>query len=159
VIRYLVNVNIGMTMSPELAFSVANYIAIAGWAILAGGVVLNNAMLRDVAAGRVIPLLLSLIYLALILIFWAGAAGGFGSLGDVAKLFSNPWLLLAGWVHYLAFDLFVGAWIARETARVQLPRLILVPLLPLTFLFGPAGYLAFEAARFVALRRRSPAAA
>jgi hypothetical protein len=46
-------------------------------------------------------------------------------------------------VHYLAFDLFVGAWIAAETERAGLSRLLLVPVLPLTFLFGPMGYFLF----------------
>ncbi|MGE0240048.1 MAG: abscisic acid-deficient protein Aba4 family protein, partial [Parvibaculaceae bacterium] len=66
----------------------------------------------------------------------------------------NPWLLLAGWVHYLAFDLAIGALIARRTFDESLPRLILVPILPLTFLFGPIGWLIFEAVRLVAPRLR-----
>ena len=146
-------------MSPELLFSIASYFAMAGWLMLGCGIVLNNALLRDDVAGRVFPLILAIGYTLLILIFWIGSEGGFGSLGDVDKLFANPWLLLAGWVHYLAFDLFMGAWIARQTANENLPRLILVVLLPLTFLFGPAGYLAFEATRFIARRLRSPEAA
>jgi hypothetical protein len=35
-------------------------------------------------------------------------------LSAVAMLFSNPWLLLAGWTHYLAFDLFIGSWKLRD---------------------------------------------
>jgi len=146
-------------MSPELLFSIVSYSAMAGWLMLGCGIVLNNALLRDVVAGRVVPLILAIGYTMLILIFWSGSEGGFGSLGDVDRLFANPWLLLAGWVHYLAFDLFMGAWIARQTAKEDLPRLILVVLLPLTFLFGPAGYLAFEATRFIAQRLRSREAA
>jgi hypothetical protein len=146
-------------MSPELLFSIASYSAMIGWLMLGCGIVLNNALLRDDVAGRVFPLILAIGYTLLILIFWGGSEGGFGSLGDVDKLFANPWLLLAGWVHYLGFDLFMGAWIARQTANENLPRLILVILLPLTFLFGPAGYLAFEATRFIARRLRKPEAA
>jgi hypothetical protein len=78
--------------------------------------------------------------------------GGFGSLAEVASLFANPWLLLAGWVHYLAFDLAIGALIARKTFDESLPRLILVPILPLTFLFDPIGWLIFEAVRLIAPR-------
>ena len=59
------------------------------------------------------------------------------------QLFTSDWALLAGWMHYLAFDLFVGAWIAAETERRGLTRLVLIPVLPLTFLFGPAGFLLF----------------
>ena len=141
-------------MTPDLLFKIANLTTLGGWAVLAAGIAFNNALLRDVVAGKVVPLILAAVYTILIVIFWAGAEGGFGSLGDVAKLFANPWLLLAGWLHYLAFDLLVGASIARRTADEGLPRLILVPILPLTFLFGPIGFLLFEAARFFAPKLR-----
>ena len=65
-----------------------------------------------------IPALLSIAYAALILAFWAGAPGGFDSLPNVMALFTIPEIALAGWVHYLAFDLFVGAWEVR-TARAR----------------------------------------
>ena len=50
-----------------------------------------------------------------------GAEGGFGSLADVATLFGKPELLLAGWIHYLAFDLFIGAWEVRDAQRNEHP--------------------------------------
>lgn len=146
-------------MTPEWMFTAANFTAMAGWAVLAAGVAFNNAMLRDLIAGRIVPFILAAAYTGLIAVFWVGSEGGFGSLGDVARLFANPWLLLAGWVHYLAFDLAIGAAIARKTFDEGLPRLILVPILPLTFLFGPIGWLAFEAVRLIApkLRRKATA--
>ncbi len=146
-------------MTPEWTFSLANFTALFGWAVLAAGVIFNNAMLRDLIAGRIVPALLAVAYAALIALFWAGSDGGFGSLDAVARLFADPWLLLAGWVHYLAFDLAIGALIARRTFDEGLPRLALIPILPLTFLFGPIGWLAFEAIRAFAAKRRSGAAA
>jgi hypothetical protein len=56
-------------------------------------------------------------------------------------------------VHYLAFDLFVGAWIARQVMTLGMSRLLLVPLLPLTFMFGPMGFLGFEVARLLFQRK------
>ena len=44
---------------------------------------------------------------------WGDAQGGFGTLEGVAELLSNRWLLLAGWIHYLASDLFIGSWEVR----------------------------------------------
>lgn len=146
-------------MTPEAMFTLASYTAMAGWAALAVGVAFNNALLRDIIAGRIIPALLALAYAILIVRFWAGSDGGFDSLDNVARLFANPWLLLAGWVHYLAFDLAIGAIIARRTFDERLPRLALIPILPLTFLFGPIGWLAFEALRLVWPRLRSKATA
>lgn len=139
-------------MSPGLLFTAANLTALAGWAILAAGVVFNNTTMRDLIAGRIVPLILAIAYTTLIVIHWPSAEGGFGSLEDVERLFTNSWLLLAGWVHYLAFDLAIGAVIARRTADEKLPRFILVPILPLTFLFGPIGLLAFESVRLIAER-------
>jgi hypothetical protein len=144
-------------MMPEWIFTAANLTAMAGWAVLAAGVVFNNAMLRDLTAGRIVPAILAIAYTVLIALFWAGSQGGFGSLVDVASLFANPWLLLAGWVHYLAFDLAIGAAIARKTFDEKLPHLILVPILPLTFLFGPIGWLSFEAMRLIVAQLRPKA--
>ena len=84
--------------------------------------------------------------------FWWGAEGGFGSLPDVMLLFTDPAIALAGWVHYLAFDLFVGAWATRVAREEGIPHLFLLPCLALTFLFGPAGFLAFSALRFTQTR-------
>jgi len=146
-------------MTPEWMFSLVNITAMAGWAALAAGIVFKNALLRDLLTGRIVPLILSAAYTGLIVLFWASSEGGFSSLDGVARLFSNPWLLLAGWVHYLAFDLVIGAMIVRKTADEGLPRLILLPILPLTFLFGPIGWLAFELVRIVALGRKFKATA
>ena len=131
-------------MTASSLFSAFNMLAMAGWIILALGVILKRDWLRDVVAGTYIPITMSAAYLILIVFFFAGAEGGFGTLENVQRLFTSPWAALAGWIHYLAFDLFMGARIARGMAEQGLPRWPLVPLLPLTFLFGPIGYLAFE---------------
>ena len=139
-------------MTPEGIFSAANLTALAGWAVLVAGIIFNHAMLRDILAGRLVPSLLAIVYTVLILLHWAGSQGDFSSLAGVASLFANPWLLLAGWVHYLAFDLAIGAMIARKVFDEGLPRLLLVPILPLTFLLGPIGWLLFEAIRLIVPR-------
>jgi hypothetical protein len=131
-------------MTAPALFSVFNMLALLGWLTLAIGVFLKRGFLRDTIAGRWLPVLLSAAYAALILFFFASAPGGFNSLADVQLLFTAPWAALAGWVHYLAFDLWMGARIARESEASGLPRWPLIILLPLTFLFGPMGYLAFE---------------
>ena len=53
-------------------------------------------------------------YVALIVWRWPGNSGGFSSLAGVAALFSDQWLMVAGWLHYLAFDLLVGRWEAQD---------------------------------------------
>ena len=97
--------------------------------------------------------MIGLAYAGLIARFWGEAPGGFSSLDEVSALFGHRGLLLAGWLHYLAFDLFVGAWEVREAGRVGLPHWMILPALALTFLFGPLGLLVFLALRAARLRR------
>ncbi len=132
-------------MTPDGLFAIANPLALLGWITLAAGIALNRPLLRDRIAGLWIPLALSIGYTLLILIFWWSADGGFGSLADVQKLFTQGWIALAGWVHYLAYDLFIGALVSRQIMERKLSRLWLVPILPLAFLFGPIGFLAAQA--------------
>jgi hypothetical protein len=136
-------------MTASQIFAIANPFALLGWIILLWAVFRRNDFLRDQIAGRAIPLLLSVGYLALIILFFGSAEGGFNSLDDVKMLFTFDWLVLAGWVHYLAFDLFVGAWIAKHVMALGMNRLWLVGLLPLTFMFGPIGLVAFEVAKLL----------
>ena len=64
--------------------------------------------------------------------------------------------MLAGWVHYLAFDLFVGSWQVRDGQEHHIPHWAIVPALILTFLFGPAGLLLYAIIRMLTARRRTP---
>jgi len=142
-------------MQLTTAFSVASMLAAAGWVWLLLSP--QRSFWRPVAV--LVPLLLAMFYAGLIGAFWTSAEGDFGSLAGVARLFEHPGLLLAGWVHYLAFDLLVGIWEREEAHRIGLSRWILAPCLLLTFWFGPIGWLAFMAARTVRMRTRRPAAA
>lgn len=132
-------------MSPATLFQIANPLALVGWLILIAGIVTNRPLLRDRIAGLAIPLALAIFYTILILAFWWGAEGGFDSLENVQKLFTSPWAALAGWVHYLAYDLFIGALVSRQIMQRGLSRLLLIPILPLAFLFGPIGFLLAQA--------------
>ncbi|MFM7446101.1 MAG: ABA4-like family protein, partial [Tabrizicola sp.] len=110
----------------------------------------------QVVSAMAIPLLLALAYTGLILAFWWEAPGGFGSLPEVQALFTHPHIALAGWVHYLAFDLFVGSWEVRTARAEGIPHWAVIPCLILTFLFGPAGLLAFAILRFTLVRKVLP---
>jgi hypothetical protein len=76
------------------------------------------------------------------------AGGGFGSLAQVQVLFNVDALLLAGWVHYLAFDLFVGIWEVSDSRKAGLPQLLVVPCLILTLMAGPAGLALYFLVKF-----------
>jgi hypothetical protein len=133
-------------MSPDLIFRLCNSIALLSWLLLifAGFFTVRPARyVYSVVCQYIVPGLLSVAYLILILTHWAGHQGGFGSVFAVQKLFGNPWLTVAGWVHYLAFDLFIGAWQVRDAQRSTVPHWWIIPSLVLTFLFGPIGFLLY----------------
>ncbi len=101
----------------------------------------------DRIAGRIIPLVLSAGYVIILFFFSTPSDGGFSSFADVTKLFANPEALMAGWIHYLAFDLFVGAWICRTGRHDGIKFWLVALCLPVTFMLGPAGFLLFTAVR------------
>jgi len=55
--------------------------------------------------------------------------------------FSDDWVMAAAWTHYLAFDMVVGAWIARDAVRLGLPWPLRTLALVFTFMLGPVGLL------------------
>jgi len=135
-----------MQQDPDLIFSLANLTAMIGWAIL---ILLPRrfAVIRFLPK-YAIPALLAFGYSGLMLTqFFRVEGGGFGSLLEVRALFENDALLLAGWLHYLAFDLFVGVWIAERSDALRIPRLVQTVFLLATFMFGPVGLLLFLATR------------
>jgi len=136
-------------MDLERIFSVASVIAAVGWLFL---IVVPKRPLALHVAGVFFPLLLALIYLYFIAMHIRGAEGGFGSLADVAMLFQKRELLLAGWIHYLCFDLFIGSWEVRDSQHNGIPHLVVIPCLIMTFMLGPIGLLFYFAIRSAKLR-------
>lgn len=137
----------------ELIFSLTGLLAMLGWITL----LLSPLMPRwsNRIAGFIIPGILSGSYLVILLFFSSQNEGGFASFADVTLLFSNPEALMAGWIHYLAFDLFVGAWICRTARGEGIKFGAVLPCLPVTFMFGPAGFLLFATARtFLTWKKR-----
>jgi hypothetical protein len=143
-------------MTPEKLFSILNLMAIAGWLSL---IFLPRARWASRVAPVAIPALLAVAYTALIVASLPWGEGGFSSLAGVRALFANPWALLAGWAHYLAFDLFIGGWETRDAQRRGVPHLLVVPALILTFLFGPAGLLLYLGVRWFAADKEATAKA
>jgi hypothetical protein len=66
--------------------------------------------------------------------------------------FSAPNIVVAGWIHYLIFDLFVGAWESRDAVRRGVPHWLVIPCLLGTLMFGPIGLLLYVTARFFSTR-------
>ena len=140
-------------MSPDALFQIANPLVMTGWLALALAPLAPRA---TQAWAHGVVLVQSVLYAALVLAFWAGAEGGFDTLANVQALFRQPEIALAGWVHYLAFDLFVGAWAVRAARSDGIAHALVLPFLIPIFLFGPAGLIAFAALRFTFTRKVLP---
>ena len=135
----------GLAMELGSFFKFANLLAVAGWVTLAFAPLMPR--LSQIIAGGIIPAVLSLAYAVFVLVGWSSSEGGYDTLENVMRLFDDPMIALAGWVHFLAFDLFAGAWQVRVAQRESFSHWIVLPCLLLTFLFGPAGLLLFMALR------------
>lgn len=143
-------------MNPDLMFRLCGLLATLGWLGLLLTPVwpkhLRDRMPRFVFA-ICIPAVIAVAYTAVILTHWAGHPGGFNSLDAVMLLFTDRWLVVAGWVHYLAFDLFVGGWQIADSRQRGVPHLAVIPCLLLTFFFGPIGFLTYLGIRAISHKR------
>ena len=129
-------------MTPTDVFSIANTIALPMWLLM---IVLPKwKATRFLIDFKVIPLLLSLLYaIYIIQAMLIGGGMDFGSLASVMALFTEEHAVLAGWVHYLAFDLLVGMWMLDQNKTLKIHQLIMAPCLIGTFMLGPVGFLLF----------------
>lgn len=135
--------NTTATLPLDLMFSIANSAALFAWVAL---ITLPRWLLLRRALQFGVVLGLCLLYTLLIQLYFFGVqGGGFFSLAAVQQLFLSPAVALAGWAHYLAFDLFVGLWIAQRADHIGLSRWLQAPVLVTTFMFGPIGLLLFAA--------------
>ena len=142
-------------MDLDSAFKVFNFGVIVFWLLL---VFAPRARFTALAVhSPLVPVLYGLPYMVLLFGDSGGTSGDMTTLGGVVALLSQPRIAFAGWVHYLIFDLFVGAWEARDAQRRGIPHLALVPCLVLTLMFGPVGLLCYLGLRF-AMKRVAPLA-
>ena len=144
-------------MDWALIFRLANLFALLCWVVLifAPRREIIFTLLRDVAVG-----LLCLLYASVLIMMMVspppGSEGGdFSSIEGVRTLFASDPGVTLGWVHYLAFDLFVGLWVAKTADEISLSRIVQAPILVATFIFGPAGLLIFFIVRRIHEARKT----
>jgi len=125
----------------DALFSFSSQLAMFGWVVLI--FFPRKLQLLNMLPKYIIPSLLSLTYAVLILLYFFNTPGGFSTFQAVKILFQTDSLLLAGWLHFLAFDLFIGAWIANKADSLGMSRLFQVPILFATFMLGPLGFIIF----------------
>lgn len=133
-------------MSIDTVFLICNYGVMPFWLLLAvaPGWTWTGRLVHSI----LIPVVLGSVYLTGFLTAPPAPAGAsFGTLEGVMLFFSQPHGVLVGWVHYLVFDLFVGAWMVRDARRRGLHHGLVVPCLALTLMLGPIGLLLYTTIR------------
>lgn len=138
-------------MTPSEVFKIVGMLALPMWALL---IFLPKwKVTRFLIDYKVIPIILSVIYAIYIAIaLSAGGGMDFGSLESVMQLFTVENAVLAGWIHYLAFDLLVGMWIVNQNKTLKIHPIIIAPCLFGTFMLGPVGFLVFMIVKSIKLK-------
>jgi hypothetical protein len=142
-------------MSPETVFQLANALVLPQWLLMVSAPRWSGT--KWLMNSYLIPVILAVVYV--IYLFGGGPVdfAAFGSLSGVKGLFANggDGVMLAGWVHYLAFDLVAGTFIVRDSEKKVIPHwLIIVPLF-FCFMLGPVGLLLYWVVRAVRTRNVS----
>jgi hypothetical protein len=143
-------------VNDELILKILNVPVLLGW--LAMIVAPRSRPTRWLLESDVLPLVIGVLYLGLVAPHLPGLLREFDTLEHISAALQRPHMMLAGWIHYLAFDFLVGRVVLADSQRRGIPHLLVVPCLALTFLLGPAGYLTYAAVRLVS-RRFWPAVA
>ena len=131
-------------MSHETLFTLINAFVLPFWLLLL--IAPFSKPTRWLVHSGVVPLVLGLLYIVTLSLSMAGdmpEGASMQSLQGLQIAFSDPRALLAGWMHYLVFDLFVGAWIVRDAKRQGMPHWAVVIPVILTFATGPFGLLLY----------------
>lgn len=134
------------TISPDDLFLALNYGVMPFWALI---IFLPWLKITDILVHSVFAaVVLGVTYAWLLANVMGGViavpeGAGFASLDALMKVFSVKEAVVAGWAHYIVFDLFVGAWIARDAQRVGVSPFLVAPTLVATFLVGPIGLLSY----------------
>jgi Domain of unknown function (DUF4281) len=143
----------------ETLFSAANIWAMGAWILLI--FLPRKELLLTIVLylGVALLCLTYLIFMSLLLSNSVDPGGtsnglaGLDTIKGVRALFATDAGVFIGWVHYLAFDLFVGLWIARDADHKQVSRILQAPFLAITFLVGPIGLFLWLIFREPAARR------
>ena len=146
-------------MTQEQLFSLGSTLAMAGWIALALAPLRRRAA---VLTARSLSALVCGLYATLFVHGMltgppAPEGAGFGTLAAVEILFSQRAAILVGWIHYLAFDLFIGAWEVEDAERSRVPHWIVLPCLFFTLMRGPIGLLAYLLVKAVRTRMAASA--
>lgn len=141
-------------MTSDAAFLAINAAVMPAWLLLAFAprATITRRFVHSFAYPIVFGCLYSAFLIASLFFGQSASDAGMTSIHGVSALFSHPNGVMAGWTHYLVFDLFVGAWISRDALARKVPYWFVVPALFFTLVFGPFGLLIYALIRLATSR-------
>jgi len=138
-------------MTPSAIFQICNTIALIGWIIL---IFMPFWLQSDKFIIGIIVILFCIVYAWLVFSnFRFNDFQKFNTLDGVMQLFTQPAIVVAGWVHYLAFDLMTGIFIKRNAIKHGISHWLLIPCLFFTFMLGPIGLLLYLLIRLIVTKQ------
>jgi hypothetical protein len=140
-------------MRPDTIISIADSGILICWILL---IVAPRWRGTEIAVHSItIPLVLGAVYVWFLWRVWLGdgaPGASYSTLRGLAAWYGSPLGVAIMWIHYLIFDLFIGAWEARDAARRGISHWVLIPCLIATMIAGPLGLMLYLVMRLV-LRR------
>jgi len=138
-------------MPLEILFKAANYAVLPFWLLLI--VAPRWRWTQLLVHGPVVVFLLTPIYAYMRFGYSPSPENvDMTTLYGVMSAFAAPNVVVAGWIHYLIFDLFIGAWESRDAQRLGIPHWVVLPCLLVTLFIGPVGLLLYVIVRFIGRR-------
>lgn len=136
-------------MNPSDVFQIVNTAVLPAWIFLA---VAPRWQYRNTIIYGFCLLLASIYAYYIFSDFASLDFESFGSLPGVMSLFTQEEAVLAGWVHYLVFDLLIGNWVVNQSIKHDIKHILVVPCLVFCFMLGPVGFLLFSLIKYTKTR-------
>jgi uncharacterized membrane protein len=138
-------------MSPDVLFSLVNTLALVAWISLS--IAPYNARIQKWVLGGVVVILAGLYAVFFLGSFDWAMMNELATLDGLMGLFANKQAVVVGWIHYLAFDLIAGIYVARNAQTHKISQRLILPFLWLTFMAGPLGWLAYVIFRILKTKK------
>lgn len=139
----------------SLLFRLSNLMVLPFWALM---ILLprwrwTGRIMRSPFVSAAPALLYAVLVLPRLGAIWPAIARS--TLPGIATLLGSPEGATIAWAHFLAFDLFIGRWIFLDSQERRVSPLLVAPVLFLTLMLGPLGFLIYLVIRAVATSREA----
>ena len=135
-------------ITTENIFNGLNLLVLLGWIPLF--IFPYSRFTKKLIDGLYLPFILCAFYIYFLSQTKGLFSADFSSIAGILDLFRNSTeeSAAAGWIHYLAFDYFVGCWIVNHSIKKGIPYIVFISPLICTLFAGPIGLLLFLVLRF-----------